>query len=110
MNTKEKYNDDFYNILNDINANSITKIVEIIMKKFAPKSVIDLGCGQGIWLKYFKENGVEDVRGLDGDYVERNKLLIEEEEFMPCDLSKRLNIGRKYDLAMSVEVAEHIEP
>lgn len=107
---KEQYNDDFYNILNDINANSINKIVEIIMKKFAPKSVIDLGCGQGIWLRYFKENGgVKDVCGLDGDYVDRNKLLIEKEEFMPYDLSQRLNIGRKYDFAMSVEVAEHID-
>jgi hypothetical protein len=42
------------------------------------------------------------------DYVPRDALVIEPVNFCACDLSHPLSIGRRFDLAMSLEVAEHL--
>lgn len=74
-------------------------------------SVIDYGCGIGAWLAAAKELGVKEVLGLDGAYVDKNQLMIDQSNFLPADLSKPSSIPslkRKYDLAISLEVAEHL--
>ena len=45
-----------------------------MLKLLPVRSVVDFGCGRGTWLKACLENGVETVLGLDGDYVNRDKL------------------------------------
>lgn len=74
------------------------------------KTVVDLGCGTGTWLAAFMSNGVEDVRGYDGDYVPRDMLLIPADRFQGVDLTKPLTPeeGRRADLAISLEVGEHL--
>ena len=89
---------------------SAREIVPHISKLIHPKSVVDIGCGTGAWLSVFKENGVDDILGVDGDYVDRRILLIPQEQFVPFDLRKRLTIDRQFDLAVSLEVAEHLPP
>lgn len=85
-------------------------VVPHILEIIRPKSVLDIGCGYGNWLKVFKNSGAKEVLGVDGDYVEKEKRrrFISDEEFFPYDLTKELNLGRKFDLAISLEVAEHI--
>jgi SAM-dependent methyltransferase len=85
---------------------SAKEVVPIILKHLSPKSVIDIGCGIGTWLKAFKEAGVEDIKGVDFHGV---NTLLSESEFIRHDLRKRLSLKRKFDLAISLEVAEHIE-
>ena len=46
--------------------------------------------------------------GVDGPWVDTSQLLIPQDQFMPRDLSKPLALGRSFDLAMSLEVAEHL--
>lgn len=72
------------------------------------QSAVDIGCGRGAWLQVLEECGVTDVLGYDGDYVERSTLLIEPGKFKAVDLSGDFEIGRKFDLAISLEVAEHL--
>ncbi len=78
------------------------------MNLVQPRSVIDVGCGIGTWLSVFKECGVEDVWGIDGDYVDRRMLEIPEPNFIPFDLRRPFRIDREYDLAVSLEVGEHL--
>lgn len=52
--------------------------------------------------------GVHQVLGIDGDYVNRDKLRIAEHEFQSQDLSGPLSINKRFDLVISLEVAEHI--
>jgi 2-polyprenyl-3-methyl-5-hydroxy-6-metoxy-1,4-benzoquinol methylase len=52
--------------------------------------------------------GVTDLLGLDGDYVDRKMLLIPEANFRPTDLRRRITADRRFDLAISMEVAEHL--
>jgi hypothetical protein len=70
--------------------------------------VIDVGCGRGVWLEEWRRNGIEDAIGADGDYVDRNRLLIPRERFSAFDLAQGFNLGRRFDLVQSLEVAEHI--
>lgn len=76
----------------------------------AVDSAVDVGCGVGTWLSVLKENGVGDIQGIDGSWVERDLLEIPEQDFRQADLKKPIDPGRKYDLAISLEVAEHLPP
>src|SRR5262249_16044265 len=75
-----------------------------------PKSVVDVGCGIGTFLNVFLENGVNDVLGIDGAWVDRGQLYIDEKYFVEADLEQPLKPGRKFDLAICLEVAEHLRP
>jgi SAM-dependent methyltransferase len=75
-----------------------------------PKSIVDVGCGDGTWLSVFRELGVRDVVGLDGDYVDRRLLQIPQDQFRAMDLSSQFGLPRAFDLAVSLEVAEHLPP
>src|SRR5262245_11052980 len=71
-------------------------------------SVVDVGCGRGAWLRAFRENGVEVIAGMDGDHIATSKLLIEPLSFRCVDLTKPLRSTEKYDLAVCLEVVEHL--
>jgi SAM-dependent methyltransferase len=94
---------------------SADRIAPIIMERLHPRSVVDVGCGVGTWLAAFKEAGARDVLGLDGDYVDRRQLQIEEDQFQPVDLLAASHLpdqfpDRRFDLAISLEVGEHLPP
>ena len=66
-----------------------------------PKKVADIGCGAGAWV----QKGIEWV-GVD--YGIPKKAMYEGVEYVESDLTKQLpNIG-KFDLAICMEVAEHL--
>lgn len=71
-----------------------------------PTSVIDIGCGRGVWLKAF---GDLQIKGRDGPWTKQDRLLISPAQFQPTDLSKPFCEAERFDLAMSLEVAEHID-
>ncbi|MDP2710798.1 MAG: class I SAM-dependent methyltransferase [Solirubrobacteraceae bacterium] len=75
-----------------------------------PASVFDIGCSIGTWLSVCGALGVTDRLGTDGDYVDRAALRIPTDQFLAWDLAQPLRIDRRFDLAMSVEVAEHLPP
>src|SRR5947199_5521543 len=58
----------------DNNPDSAKEIVPILFSLFNPKSVIDVGCGTGIFLKCFKDVGVKEIFGIDGKWVDKNLL------------------------------------
>lgn len=73
--------------------------------------MVDVGCGVGAWLRASKSLGVDEVLGFDGDHIPGDLLEIEQTEFRAADLSKPLpHVGRRLDLAISVEVAKHLPP
>ncbi len=69
---------------------------------------MDVGCGLGTWLAVFRDHGAEEILGVDGDYVDRQRLEIAPHEFLACDLSSPIAVDRRFDLAVSLEVAEHL--
>lgn len=80
----------------------------MVLSLLPVRSVIDVGCGVGPWSAAFLANGVPDVWGVDGDYVDRSQLRIPPERFLARDLTKSLVLDRAFDLAVCLEVAEHL--
>jgi SAM-dependent methyltransferase len=89
---------------------SAREVVPIILRLLDPASVVDVGCGVGTWLSVFREHSIEDVVGVDGSYVDKSLLHISPDRFTECDLSKGCALNRNFDLAISLEVAEHLPP
>jgi hypothetical protein len=73
-----------------------------------PGSILDVGCGVGPWLRAALDLGVDDIFGIDGDWVDETSLLIPRERFQSCDLSQGFRLGRRFDLTLCLEVAEHL--
>jgi SAM-dependent methyltransferase len=109
VSTATPYDPNFYAIQSGGSYRSAERIVPHILDLVAPAGILDVGCGVATFLRAFQERGVTDVWGVDGDYVPREKLLIDPARFRGCDLSRPLDMGRRFDMAMSVEVAEHID-
>jgi SAM-dependent methyltransferase len=104
------YDETFYNTYAAYSSGSAGKVVPHLVQLFSPKSVVDVGCGIGTWLSVFKKQGVDDIIGIDGDYVNRNQLLFDQQYFVSHDLTKPLprDKVRRFDLAISLEVGEHL--
>jgi cyclopropane fatty-acyl-phospholipid synthase-like methyltransferase len=102
---KEKYKHDQITH----NTRAATYIVPELINLLRPKSVIDLGCGIGSWLKVFIDNGVNDVLGVDYPGIDRKLLYVEEKLIIEHDLEHDLLLNKKFDLAICVEVVEHLK-
>jgi SAM-dependent methyltransferase len=104
----QPYTNDYYAALREGARRSARVVAPLVLGLAGPHSVVDVGCGQGAWLAVFRELGVEDVLGVDGDHVDRTRLEIPGERFLASDLTRPLRLGRTFDLAASLEVAEHL--
>jgi SAM-dependent methyltransferase len=106
----QPYTSDYYSNLREGAQRSARVVVPLVLRLAEPRSVIDVGCAQGVWLSVFREHGIEDFLGVDGDYIERGRLEIPVERFRAHDLTQPLRMERTFDLAVSLEVAEHLPP
>lgn len=103
------YDDKFYREMDKFTANGARAVLPIL-KEVLPqlRSAVDVGCGVGTWLSVLRELGVDEVLGLDGPWVEKRYLRIPEDCFIECDLTNEVQLDRRFDLAISCEVAEHL--
>jgi cyclopropane fatty-acyl-phospholipid synthase-like methyltransferase len=84
--------------------------MSIILPIYKPYSILDLGCGSGSWLHTIsKEYKISDFLGVDGHWIEENELLIPQTNFKAHNLQDVYTPDRKYDMAISMEVAEHLD-
>jgi len=107
---KQIYDISFYEGQSPYSIRSAHKIVPYVSKLFPDiTTVIDVGCGIGGWLNEWKQEG-KKVFGIDGnDFPEARK--INNNEYLKHDLTQPLpELQIKYDLCMSLEVAEHLPP
>lgn len=87
-------------------------ITKYIMENIKPdlKSVVDYGCGAAWFLYYFKRYRISDVIG-----IEPNKNTFEildpsiKDNIRFLDLTEKIDLNRSFDLAMNIEVVEHID-
>ncbi len=103
-----KYDKGFYEYQGDGSRVSAREVVPFILELVQPASVVDVGCGLGTWLSVFKEHGIERILGVDGEYVDKTLLQIPLPRFSSRDLKQPLALDEKFDLAVSLEVAEHL--
>jgi SAM-dependent methyltransferase len=105
------YDEEFYTSISS-GSTAAARVLAPLLRELSPlplNSVLDVGCGIGAWLLVWKEAGLQ-ISGLDGDYVDRQQLLIEPAEFRAVDLSSAFDLDCRFDLVQSLEVAEHLPP
>ena len=87
-------------------------LLPLVFERVRPRSVVDVGCGIGTFLQVCKDLGVSEVLGVDGDWVDRSLLFghISPDEFRVVDLTSGSPLELpKHDLAICLEVAEHLD-
>lgn len=102
------YNDDFYAYISQGSRASANVVIPLMLSNIDIDSVLDVGAGNGSWLAAWLDAGVADALAVDGDYVDRTKLAIPADRFQPHDLARPLDLGRRFGLVQSLEVAEHL--
>lgn len=111
METLDTYSRLFYEKQLTQSKQSADEVLPIINTWFQPKTVIDVGCGVGAWLEVWKSyDNVNEIKGIDGSFVDKSLLQIDASvEFLQADLNERLPKLKSYDLAVCLEVVEHLE-
>lgn len=102
------YDEDFYAGAIEDARRAVAEIVPLVMERVEPRSVVDLGCALGVWLAEFARNGVADYLGVDGEWVDTRLLEIPVDRFEAARLDRPFRLDRRFDLAVSIEVAEHL--
>ncbi|AWM81053.1 hypothetical protein DKL61_12265 [Gammaproteobacteria bacterium ESL0073] len=102
------YRSKYYDYINAGSLSSARIICPIVIKWFKPESIIDIGCGAGAWCNIWKSLHIPNVTGVDGSYVQTDSLLIDSASFIRQDLSQPFILEKKFSIATSFEVAEHI--
>lgn len=100
------YDDFFFDNTRKLEEDSAKAFSKIILTHFDFKSIVDIGCGIGIYLKEFKAEGKE-ILGYDGAPAAISKSLVGDNIILH-DLSLPLVLNKKFDLCLSIEVAEHL--
>ena len=86
---------------------ALAKAANAILK---PKSVIDVGCANGFTIEWWLKHGV-DARGIEGAKAAFKLMPAKVRPRVKLwDLRRSLPAGRRYDLVVFTEVAEHIKP
>jgi SAM-dependent methyltransferase len=102
------YDEDFFERQRDGARRSASEIVPHVARLLRPRRVIDVGCGVGTWLAVFRDHGIHDIQGVDGAYMAGRNLEFPAERFVTADLREPLRIDGRFDLALCLEVAEHL--
>jgi len=108
--TQTAYNHAFFRDQMDESYRSASTVLPIVFEHFRPRSIVDVGCGVGAWLRAALDLGIPEVTGIDGDYVDRAMLMIPQDRFRAAKLDEPIAIPGRFDLAMTTEVAEHLPP
>lgn len=77
-------------------------------ERHQPESVLDIGCGNGLYLEIARQAGAKTVFGVDG--IDREATALNEAEYAKIDLQVRDEPLGKFELVMCLEVIEHVTP
>lgn len=100
------YDDDFFSRLHAGSLQSARAILPRVLELTGASSAVDVGCGSGSWMRALGELGVADVWGVDGSYAPPDAGTYG--TFVAHDLRQPLRLSRRFDLAICLEVAEHL--
>jgi SAM-dependent methyltransferase len=106
----ESYTGEYYEDLRAGALSSARVVAPLVYGLVQPKSVVDLGCGTGEWLSVFAELGAEEILGVEHPGFERSLLSVPSAAVVEHDLREPFRADRRFDLAVSLEVAEHLPP
>lgn len=104
----QPYTGNFFDAIRSGSQSSAGAIVPLIIGHLGPiESVVDVGCGEGWWGHEFTKHlpWAIGAQGIDGEYVETCAIPMQ-----AVDLAQPFDLGRRFDVAVCLEVAEHLPP
>jgi len=108
MGTAVTYDRDYYEMKQAGWRDSAAAIVPALVRWFPARAVLDVGCGTGNLLATFARYGATDLLGIDGEQVPRDLLQIAPEQFLLAEQALVTGLDRRFDVACSLEYAEHL--
>lgn len=107
--TASLYPAGFYDNRRTHTAHAAQRLLATLPTGLARAHVADVGCGSGTWLAAALADGAQSAFGIEGEWVTPSMLDDARINFAPQDLEQRFT-GPSVDLAISLEVAEHLTP
>lgn len=105
----QQYDRQFFQARHSRTQHAAQTILDIVLQALPEvRSCVDVGCGVGTWLRTMIDRGIEDVLGAEGTWLDPSMLQIPRERFVFQDLREPITIDRRFDLAICLEVAEHV--
>jgi SAM-dependent methyltransferase len=92
------------------NRQSAVRVLDALFEYVQPRSVLDVGCGLGTWLRVALDRGIQDVLGIEGPWLDARLLQVDAARIRNADLEQGFDLGRRFDLVICLEVAEHLSP
>lgn len=89
---------------------SASRILPLVLDAVRPHRVVDVGCGVGTWLSVARDLGVPQILGVEGHWVQSLPATYPDLEIRAANLEQALKLDETFDLAISMEVAEHLSP
>lgn len=86
-----------------------SKVLPLVFEMFEHNSILDVGCGTGEWLATATRLGAKEILGIDMEYTKAT-LAIPQDKFKVFDFNEPFDLHKKFDLVMTIEVAEHLLP
>jgi SAM-dependent methyltransferase len=102
------YDSGFYKNQSDASYDAAVAMLPVVLDLVEASSLVDIGCGVGTWLAAAGAHGVRQLVGVEGGWVRPELLRSPAIRLVTHDLEQPLTLTDRFDLAMSVEVAEHI--
>lgn len=103
------YDYDFYKDRHQRTNYSAQQVLSILADVLPSlKSAVDFGCGVGTWLSVAQNMGAANIKGLDGPWVDHKLLEIPLDNFEQVNFEENIECDQRYDLAITLEVAEHL--
>ena len=102
------YDETFFAVMRSGARRSAHAVLPRLLELAPARSLVDVGCGWGTWMRAALDHGVTDVAGLDGQWIDPADLEVPADAFRHADLAAPPELDRRYDVAISLEVAEHL--
>lgn len=105
------FSKDTYDLIEREESPQALRLARWVMRQLQPRSVVDLGCATGFYLCPFTSYlGLESLLGVE---LDKNAAKIGGDrkigvKILNRDLSRPIRCGRRFDLGLCIEVAEHM--
>jgi hypothetical protein len=88
---------------------SALKCLRLIRPFVDFESVVVFGCGVGAWLEACRQLGARNLLGFEGEWISKTETVVPRDLIRVRDLSSGvIDLQKRYTLAMTIEVAEHL--
>ena len=104
------YDKKFFGDIDHGSRASAVTILSALKRYLEPRSVVDIGCGAGSWVRSAQQVFAMEaacVTGVDGEYAKAFHHDLGG-HFVYADLAKSINLPQQFDLAICLEVVEHL--